>query len=141
MNSGSRYSRGLKLVSRAASIFRASDWTVNRTDPDGLRRVATVSVWLHWFIAAFLLFQLMYRPSYEVEGYAAYALLFGLLAAFNARTHYPLATNRNMTWRWIRAIVALDVAPISGAAVIGGGVKGGGKVGQWGVVVQRLRPP
>ena len=118
---GSHYSRGRQLVTKAASVFRVSDWTINRIDPDGLRRVETVLVWLHWFIIAFLLFQLVYRPSYGLERYAAYGVLFGLLVGFNAYTHYRLATNRNMTWHWIVAIVVMDVALISGAAVIGGG--------------------
>ena len=118
---GSRYSRGRQLVAKAAGVFWVSDWTINRIDPDGLRRVATVSVWIHWFAAAFLLFQLVYRPSQGLERYGAYVPLLGLLVALTAYTHYRLATNRNMTWRWILALVAMDVALISGGAVIGGG--------------------
>ena len=44
-------SRGSRLLRTAAGVFRVSDWTLNRIDPDGLRYVATVSVWVHWCMA------------------------------------------------------------------------------------------
>ena len=53
-----------------------NDWTLNRRDPDGLRYVASVWVWVHWFMGATFLVQLVYRPWYGPERYAAYALLY-----------------------------------------------------------------
>ena len=105
----------------AAEIFRVGDWTLNRMDPDGLRYAASVWVWVHWFMVATCLVQLVYRPWYGPERYAAYALLYSVLVGFSAYAHYRLASNRAMTWRWIFALCALDVVLITAGTVLGGG--------------------
>ncbi len=114
-------SRGSQLLRTAAGVFRVSDWTLNRIDPDGLRYVATVSVWAHWFIAATFLVLLVYRPWYGPGRYAAFGLLFLLLLACNGCVHYRLASNRTLTWLWMFALCVADVALVSGCAVLGGG--------------------
>ena len=114
-------SRGSQLLRTAAGVFRVSDWTLNRIDPDGLRYVATVSVWAHWFIAATFLVLLVYRPWYGPGRYAAFGLLFLLLLACNGYVHYRLASNRTLTWLWMFALCVADVALVSGCAVLGGG--------------------
>ena len=113
--------RGSQLIRTAAGVLRVGDWTLNRFDPDGLRYVATVSVWVHWFIVATCFVQLVYRPWYGPGRYAAYALLYLLLVAFTVYVHYRLVSNRTMTWRWIFALCSLDVTLISAGAVLGGG--------------------
>ena len=50
-----------------------------------------------------------------------YAPLFLLLVAFNGYTHYRLATNKTITWRWILGLAAMDVTMVSVATAIGGG--------------------
>ena len=105
----------------AAETFRVSDWTLNRMDPDGLRYAASVWVWVHWFMVATCLVQLVYRPWYGPERYAVYALLYSVLVGFSAYAHYRLASNRAMTWRWIFALCTLDVALITAGTVLGGG--------------------
>ena len=50
--------------------------TLIRIDPDGLRYVTTILVWAHWFVVAFNLVQLAYRPAGWPEGCAVYAELF-----------------------------------------------------------------
>ena len=105
----------------AAETFRVGDWTLNRMDPDGLRYAASVWVWVHWFMVATCLVQLVYRPWYGPERYAAYALLYSVLVGFSAYAHYRLASNRAMTWRWIFALCALDVVLITAGTVLGGG--------------------
>ena len=112
---------GSQLLRTAAGVFRVSDWTLNRIDPDGLRYVATVSVWAHWFIAATFLVLLVYRPWYGPGRYAAFGLLFLLLLACNGYVHYRLASNRTLTWLWMFALCVADVALVSGCAVLGGG--------------------
>ena len=47
-----------------------------RLDPDGLRYVATILVWAHWFVVAFSFVQLAYRPAGWPERYVVYAPLF-----------------------------------------------------------------
>ena len=112
---------GSQLLRTAAGVFRVSDWTLNRIDPDGLRYVATVSVWAHWFIAATFLVLLVYRPWYGPGRYVAFGLLFLLLLACNGYVHYRLASNRTLTWLWMFALCVADVALVSGCAVLGGG--------------------
>ena len=116
-----RQHRASQLLGTAVSVFRANDWTLNRRDPDGLRYVAFVCVWVHWFMVATCLVQLVYRPWYGSERYAAYALLYLVLVGFSAYVHYRLASNRAMTWRWIFALCTLDVLLITAGTVVGGG--------------------
>ena len=116
-----RQHRASQLLGTAVSVFRANDWTLNRRDPDGLRYVASVCVWVHWFMVATCLVQLVYRPWYGPERYAAYALLYLALVGFSAYVHYRLASNRTMTWRWIFALCTLDVLLITAGTVLGGG--------------------
>ena len=110
-----------RLVRTAAGVFRMSDWTLSRADADGLRYVVTVSVWVHWFLAATCLALLVYRPWYGPGKYAAYGLLLLTLVAFNGYVHYRLASNRTLTWRWIFALCVLDTVVILACAVLGGG--------------------
>ena len=121
MAPAARRHRNVDPIPGAAEGWWARDHSFRRIDPEGLRRVATVSVWLHWSAAAFCLFQLVYRPWYGPERYAAYALLFGLLLVFNGYVHYRLASNRTVTWSWILALVAMDVILVSIAVGISSG--------------------
>ena len=105
----------------AAVTFWVSDWTLNSIDPDGLRYSASVCVWVHWFMVATCFVQLVYRPWYGLERFAAYAALFSVLVGFSVYVHYRLVTNRTITWLWIFALCALDVALISAGTVFGGG--------------------
>ena len=121
MSNSSRRRRGFRIIKTATGFSGAKNGTSNQIDPDGLRQVATVTVWLHWFAAAFLLFQLVYRPSYELEVGLQYALAFSLLVAFNGYTHYRLATQKTVSWRWILALVSASVALVSASVAIVGG--------------------
>lgn len=53
------------MIEKMAGALRVTDCTLNRTDPDGLRHVAIVSMRVHWFIAAVVFLEVMYRPYYE----------------------------------------------------------------------------
>ena len=121
MSQAPQQSRGFRPISKAAGVFRINNSTLMRLDPDGLRYIATILVWAHWFVVAFNLVQLAYRPVGWPERYVVYAPLFILLVAFNGMTQYRLATKRPITWRWILAFAAMDVTMVSVATVIGGG--------------------
>ena len=112
---------GLHPIRTAAAVYRMSGSTLMRLDPDGLRFVATILVWAHWFVVVFSFVQLAYRPAGWPERYIVYAPLFLLLVAFNGMTHYRLATKRTITWSWILAFAAMDMTIVSAATVIGGG--------------------
>lgn len=108
-------------VKTAARLFRLGDSPSDRIDPDGLRRVATVTVWLHWFAVAFLVFQLAYRPGISLDAGLQYMLTLLLLIAFNGYIHYRLATHKRMSCHWILALVSAFVGLVSVSVVIGGG--------------------
>ena len=115
------FHRGAQMLRTSAGAFRVGDWTLNQFDPDGLRSVANVLVWVHWFIVATCFVQLVYRPYYGAERFAVYTLLYLTLVAFTAYAHYRLASGRKITWRWVFALCSLDATLISAAAVTGGG--------------------
>ena len=121
MSQAPRRSRGLRPIRAAARVFGMSGSTLMRLDPDGLRFVATILVWAHWFVVAFSFVQLAYRPAGWPERYVVYAPLLLLLVAFNGYTHYRLRTNRAITWRWILGLAAMDLTMVSAATVMGGG--------------------
>ena len=114
-------SRGYRLLRTAAGVFQASDWTLNRIDPDGLRYVATVLVWMHWVVGTAFFVVLVYRPWYGPGRYTAFALLFVVMLVCNGYVHYRLALNRRLTWRWIFAMCTLDVVLATAGAALGGG--------------------
>ena len=121
MSQTPRQSRGPHPIRTAAGVFGMSVEPLMRLDPDGLRYVATILVWAHWFVVAFSFVQLAYRPAGWPERYVVYAPLFLMLVAFNGITHYRLATNRTITWRWILGLATIDVTMVSVATVAGGG--------------------
>ena len=95
MSQAHRHSRGFRPIRKAASVFRMSGSTLMRLDPDGLRYNATILVWAHWFVVAFSLVQLAYRPAGWPERHVVYAPLFLLLVAFNAMTHSPAGDEKD----------------------------------------------
>ena len=121
MSQATRQSRIFRPIRTAASVFRVSDWSPDHIEPYGLRYVATASVWVRWVMAAACFGLLVYRHPFGPERYAAFAALFLLYVAINGYTHYRLASNRTVTWRWILAHLTVDVVVISIAVMLGGG--------------------
>ena len=110
----------MRLITIVANVFRVNDWTLNRVDPDGLRYVATVSVWGRWFIGAVCAFLLVYRPLYDLSTYTAYIFLLLLMMAFNGYIHYRLVSKRKMTWQWVLALSVMDGILITVAVGVSG---------------------
>ena len=121
MYRGSLYGRGRLMISKATDALRARDWSLNQIDPDGLRYLATITVWGHWILCAVGLIELVYRPYYGVAKYAAYSLLLLVLVVSNGYIHYRLRSNRAITWRWLQALYTIGVAVISVLVAISGG--------------------
>ena len=82
-----------------------------------MRRVARVYVWARWFVWAVAAFAWLYPPDVADAGYAPNFALATLLLATNAYLHYRLATERSVSWRWMLALNALDVAMLSAGVV------------------------
>lgn len=63
MSRAPRQNRGVHPARQAANVFRMGGSTLMRLYPDGLRYVATLLVWAHWFVVALSFVQMVYRPS------------------------------------------------------------------------------
>ena len=120
MAQGSRYSRGVQVVTTAARVLGITGWERSDGDPDGLRLIARTFVWARWFGVPFGL-ALVYRPEDWPESYAVYLPGTLLLLGLNGYTHYRLATKKTVTRGWILATLTLDVPALSFAIAISGG--------------------
>ena len=118
---GSRYSRGVHLVTTAANVLGITGWEHSEGDPEGLRLIARTFVWARWLIVVFGLLLWVYRPADWLETYALYVPGILLLVGLNGYTHYRLATEKTLTRRWILANATLDVFILSNAVALGGG--------------------
>ena len=113
----------LRIIAKVAGTIRVSDWKHNRIDSDGLRYVATISVWAHWLTGALLLFELVYRPYsyFGVTHYFPFPLLLAVSCGLNGYIHYLLRSNRPISWHWLVAHFGLDLLLISVAAALSDG--------------------
>ena len=118
---GSRYSRGVHLVTTAANVLGITGWERSDGDPDGLRLIARTFVWVRWFVVAFGLVLWVYRPVDWLETYAVYVPGLLLLVGLNGYTHYRLVTKKAVTRGWILANATLDVFILSNAIAASGG--------------------
>ena len=125
MVQGSRYSRGVHLVTTAATVLGIAGWERSDDDPDGLRLIARTFVWARWLIVAFVLVLWVYRPANWLETYAMYVPGLLLLVGLNGYTHYRLATKKAVSRRWILANATLDVFILSIAVAASGGFSHG----------------
>ena len=76
--------------------------------------MARVYVWGRWFVWTLATFAWLYPPDVADAGYAPNFALATLLLATNAYLHYRLATERSVSWRWMLALSALELAMLSG---------------------------
>ena len=108
-------------MSTAASGFPAFLRSFDLPEPGELRRVARVYVWGRWFVWALATFAWLYPLNVAEVVYAPSAALALLLLASNGHLHYRLATERTVTWRWMLALSALDLAMLSAGVAAHGG--------------------
>ena len=90
-------------------------------DPDVIPYAARVSVWGRWLIWLVSVFNLAHRPDAWYPADIEYVFLHVPLVTLNGLVHYRLRTNRPVTWRWMLALSAMDLALITAGVVIGGG--------------------
>ena len=101
-------------MSTAASAFPAFLRSFDLPEPGELRRVARVYVWGRWFVLSIAAFAWLYPLNVDEVVYAPNVALAILLFATNGYLHYRLATERTVSWRWMLALSALDLAMLSG---------------------------
>ena len=86
-----------------------------RADPDVVHDAIRVTVWGRWFLLFVVFLLTVYRPGHEDLEYPLLHLLLHLLmnllpAVFNGLAHYRLLTKRQVTWRWMLGLSAMDIA-------------------------------
>ena len=86
---------------------------VSRTEPDDLRYNLRISVWVRWFMLLAWLAQFNYRPDFADPNYIPHTLLAMLLLGLNGYVHHRIRSNRTVTWRWMLALSAMDIATIT----------------------------
>ena len=90
-------------------------------DPDIIPYAARVSVWGRWFVCLVNVFELAYRPGFWYPDQMEHLLVQVPLVTLNGLVHYRLLTNRPVTWRWMLALSAMDIALITASIVVWGG--------------------
>ena len=101
-------------MSTAASALPAFLRSFDLPEPGELRRVARVYVWGRWFVLSIAAFAWLYPLNIDEVVYGPNVALAMLLLATNGYLHYRLATERTVSWRWMLALSALDLAMLSG---------------------------
>ena len=91
-----------------------------RADPDVVRHAVRVSVWGRWFIWLVGAGMLARRPGLWYPEDIGFVFLSVSLASINGFMHYRLLTNRPVTWRWMLALSAMDIALITANIAVAG---------------------
>ena len=100
-----------------ANRFSPAVWA----DPEVVPYAARVSVWGRWFVGLVSVFEMAYRPGFWYPDNVGAVLLMFPLAALNGLIHLRLLTNRQVTWRWMLLLSAMDIALITASVSIGPG--------------------
>ena len=91
-----------------------------QSDPDVVRHAVRVSVWGRWFIWLVGAGMLARRPDLWYPEEIGFVFLSVSLAVVNGVVHHRLLTNRPVTWRWMLALSAMDIALITANIAVGG---------------------
>ena len=93
-------------------------------DPDVAPYSAKVTIWGRWLILLAASILLVYRPSTWYPDDIEHVFLHVSAIVFNGLVHYRLLTNRSVTWRWMLALSAMDLALITTNIAIAGRFNG-----------------
>ena len=93
-------------------------------DPDVVPYSAKVTIWGRWLILLAASILLVYRPSTWYPDDIEHVFLHVSAIVFNGVVHYRLLTNRSVTWRWMLALSAMDLALITTNIAIAGRFNG-----------------
>ena len=92
-----------------------------RSDPEGTRHAALVSVWGRWVIWSVIVASAAYRPELSGGTYLPFVLIHVVLAGCNGLVHYRLARGWAATWLWILFLSLLDIVGITMSIVVNDG--------------------
>lgn len=102
---------------------RLQAWAIptGLVDPLVAQYVAKVSVWVRWFVAAVIVFDMAHRPAGWYPEDMAYAYLLVPLVILNGLVHHRLLTKMPVTWFWLLLLSTMDMVVVTGHVVVGGG--------------------
>ena len=89
-------------------------------DADVVLYAVKVTVWGRWFVWLVGVFVMAYRPGFWYPEDVEHVFVHVLLAMLNGVVHYRLLTNGSVTWRWMLALGAMDIAMITANVAING---------------------
>ncbi len=95
-------------------------WQFAGIDPEVLRYAAWVSLWARWLVWLAILAHLAYRPETWFPHKWYFLLAHVPLVMCNGFFHYWLLSKRPLTWHWLVALSALDIALITTGLVMKG---------------------
>ena len=86
-----------------------------------MRDPVRVFVWGRWYIGAFCLVELIYRPNFIFSSYVGYTLCLALFVAGSGYVHYRVQSGRGLTSQLMLALSVMDITLITIGMVIAGG--------------------
>ena len=95
-------------------------WQFSGIDPEVLRYGAWVSLWARWLVWLAILIELAYRPETWFPHQWYFLLAHVPLVVCNGLLHCWLVSKRPLTWHWLVALSALDVALVTSGLVMAG---------------------
>ena len=113
----------MNLSSISIRAILSRYWRVVTSDPDGMRRAATISIWARWFLTVGVLIEVSYRVELGSVSHVLNSLYALTIVVPNAIVHRQLRSGRGVDHLWLLALSALDVTVISFSVSISGGIE------------------
>ena len=89
-------------------------------DPEVLRYGDPGSVWGRWFVWLVVVVEMAYRPETWYPHNSSFLLVHVPLVLFNGFLHYWPLSKLPVTWHWLVALSAMDIALITAGLVMAG---------------------
>ena len=113
----------LVLLTKPFRLFWGRFWHGSLAGSYDMSYAAGVSVWMRWLVAALGVYVMVQRPfDFPASQYAAYGMVIGFLIVLNGFIHYRQWSGGTLTWRWMLALTATDVALVTAGVCISGGL-------------------
>ena len=110
------------LLTHPFMLVRDRFWLACWAGPYEVSYTAGASLWGRWFVVGLCVFIIVQRPyPFPMSQYVSYGMVIGLLIVVNGLIHLRLRSNRPLTWRWMLALNATDMALVTAAVWISGG--------------------
>lgn len=99
-------------------IAQVTGWASIFTDPDDLRCRLGMWVWLRWLFLIAWLVQHGYRSDPDSPVFVFDLAVAAVAMFLTGCVHVSIRSGRTPKWRWVVAVLAVDIAAITGCIVI-----------------------